>query len=214
MKIKYLGHAALTITADSGLKIMTDPYATSPDLTYGKITEAADIVTVSHDHADHANVVAVGGNPRVVKGVGSFTVGGIEFRGIASYHDDEGGRMRGGNTIFCFEVDGIRLCHLGDLGHRLSDQQKAEIGRVGVLIIPVGGYYTIDAWVATEVCNQLKPGVTIPIHYRTEKGLPNLAGVDDFLRGKSGVKWLDTSSVELKAGRFPAGQIIVLKPAL
>lgn len=215
MKIKYLGHAALTIKSESGLKIMTDPYATSPDLTYGRITEAADIVTVSHDHADHANVAAVGGNPRVVRGTGRFTVRGVEFRGIASYHDDEGGRMRGGNIIFSFEVDGLNVCHLGDLGHLLSDRQKSEIGKVDILLIPVGGYFTIDAKTATEVCDQLKPRVIIPMHYRTEKGLPSIAGVDEFLRGKANVKWLDTSQVEFKAGELPnTGQIIVLKPAL
>ena len=123
--------------------------------------------------------------------------------------------MRGGNIIFCFEVDGVRVCHLGDLGHLLDDKQKAEIDRVDILLVPVGGYYTINAKTATEVCDQLKPGVIIPMHYRTNKGLPSIAGVDEFLRGKAKVKWLDTSQVEFKAGELAnAGQIIVLKPAL
>ena len=215
MKIKYLGHAAFVITSDGGVRIITDPYGTSPDLTYGKITGSADIVTVSHDHFDHCNVAAVKGNPEVLRRAASSTARGIKFKGITSYHDDEGGRMRGGNVIFCFEVDGVKVCHLGDLGHRLDDKQLAEIGGVDILLIPVGGYYTIDAKMATEVCNQLKPRVIIPMHYRTNKGIPNIAGVDEFLRGKPRVKWLDTSQVEFKAGELPdAGQIIVLKPAL
>jgi len=215
MKIKYLGHAAFVITSDRGVRIITDPYGTSPDLTYGEIRTTADVVTVSHDHFDHCNVAAVGGNPQVMRRAGVSTAKGIKFKGIISYHDDEGGRMRGNNIIFCFEVDGVKVCHLGDLGHRLDDKQKAEIGRVDILLIPVGGYYTIDAKTATEVCDQLKPGVIIPMHYRTDKGLPNIAGVDEFLRGKAKVKWLDTSQVEFKAGGLPdAGQIIVLKPAL
>jgi L-ascorbate metabolism protein UlaG (beta-lactamase superfamily) len=215
VKIKYLGHAAFAFTSDSGVKIIADPYTTGPDFGYGEITESADIVTVSHDHLDHANAAAVGGNPQVVRRTGSFTVKGIEIKGIVSYHDDEQGRMKGGNIIFCFEVDGIRLCHLGDLGHRLDDRQKTEIGRVDVLLIPVGGFFTIDAKVATEVCNQLKPAVIIPMHYRTEKGISNIAGVEEFLRGKAGVKWLDTSRVEFKVGGLPAAsQIIVLKSAL
>jgi len=215
MEIKYLGHAAFVVISDSGLKIITDPYGTSPDLTYGEINEPADVVTVSHDHFDHCNVAAVGGNPRVLRRAEVSTAEGVRFKGVASYHDDEGGRMKGNNIIFCFEVDGVKVCHLGDLGHLLDDKQKAEIGRVDVLLVPVGGYYTIDAKTATEVCDQLKPGVIIPMHYRTNKGLPNIAGVEEFLRGKDKVKWLDTSQVEFKAGELPnAGQIIVLKPAL
>jgi L-ascorbate metabolism protein UlaG (beta-lactamase superfamily) len=215
MEIKYLGHAAFVITSYRGVKIVTDPYTTSPDLTYGEIRTTADVVTVSHDHFDHCNVAAVGGNPQVMRRAGVFAARGIKFKGIISYHDDEGGRLRGNNIIFCFEVDGVKVCHLGDLGHRLDDKQKAEIGSVDILLIPVGGYYTIDAGTATKVCDQLKPGVIIPMHYRTDKGLPNIAGVEEFLRGKAGVKWLDTSQVEFKAGGLPeADQIIVLKPAL
>jgi L-ascorbate metabolism protein UlaG (beta-lactamase superfamily) len=215
MKIKYLGHAAFIITSEGGVRIVNDPYTTSPDLTYGEIKTTADIVTVSHDHLDHCNVAAVQGNPQVMRRAKVSTAKGIKFKGIISYHDDEGGRMRGNNIIFCFEVDGIKLCHLGDLGHLLEDKQLREIGSVDILLIPVGGYYTIDAKTATEVCDQLKPAVIIPMHYRTDKGLPAIAGVDEFLRGKAKVKWLDTSQLEFKAGELPeAGQIIVLKPAL
>jgi L-ascorbate metabolism protein UlaG (beta-lactamase superfamily) len=215
MKIKYLGHSAFLITSDKGVKIITDPYGTSPDLTYGEIRAAADIVSVSHDHFDHCNVAAVGGNPQVIRRAEVATAKDIKFRGINSYHDDEGGRMRGNNIIFCFEVDRLKVCHLGDLGHKLDDKQLKEIGSVDILLIPVGGYYTIDAETATAVCEQLKPRVIIPMHYRTAKGLPAIAGVDEFLRGKGKVKWLDTSQVEFKAGELPeAGQIIVLKPAL
>ncbi len=215
MNIKYLGHAAFVITSDTGLKIITDPYGTGPDLTYGEITESADIVTVSHDHFDHSNVAAVKGNPEVVRRAGRSTAKGIEFKGIASYHDEAKGRLRGNNIIFCFELDGIRLCYLGDLGHLLDDKQVAEIGSVDILFIPVGGYYTIDAKAATEVCNQLKPKVIIPMHYKTEKGIPNIVGVDEFLGGKANVNRLDVSQAEFKPGELPAtGQIIVLKPAL
>ena len=215
MKIKFLGHATFVITSDTGVKIITDPYETGPDLTYGEITESADIVTVSHDHHDHGNVAAVRGNPEVVSRVGRTKARGIEVKGIASYHDEVGGRLRGNNVIFCFEVDGIRVCHLGDLGHLLDDKQVKEIGSVDILLIPVGGYYTIDAKAATEVCDQLKPKVIIPMHYKTEKGIPNIVGVGEFLGGKANVTRLDTSQAEFKPGELPAtSQIIVLKPAL
>jgi L-ascorbate metabolism protein UlaG (beta-lactamase superfamily) len=215
MKVKYLGHAAFIISSDEGVKIVTDPYTTSPDLTYGEIRTTADIVTVSHSHLDHCNVAAIEGNPQVMRRAELSTARGIKVRGIKSYHDNEGGRKAGNNIIFCFEVDRIRLCHLGDLGHLLDDKQLREIGRVDILFIPVGGYFTIDAKAATEVCNQLKPRVIIPMHYRTDKGLSVIAGVEEFLRGKDKVKWLDTSHLEFKAGELPeAGQIIVLKAAL
>jgi L-ascorbate metabolism protein UlaG (beta-lactamase superfamily) len=214
MKIKYLGHSAFVITSDKGIKIITDPYATAPDLTYGEITESADIVTVSHYHHDHGNVAAVGGNPEVVNRAGKSTAKGIEFRGIASYHDEAGGSLRGGNIIFCFELDGIRVCHLGDLGHLLYDKQVKEIGSVDILFIPVGGYFTIDAKAATQVCSQLKPRVIIPMHYRTEKSFPDIAGVDEFIKGKNDVTRRDSSEVEFERGKLPAGQIIVLKSAL
>jgi len=214
MKIRYLGHSAFAITSAKGVRIITDPYGTSPDLTYGEITGPADVVTVSHEHFDHCNVDPISGNPQVLRRAESVKAAGIGFKGVIGYHDDERGRMRGGNIIFCFVVDGIRLCHLGDLGHRLDDKQLAEIGAVDILFIPVGGLYTIDAAMATAVCDQLKPGVIIPMHYRTAKGIPRIAGVDEFLRGKEKVKWLDTSQVEFRAGELPDGQIIVLKPAL
>lgn len=213
MKVKWLGHASFLITSDTGTKIITDPYATNDRLKYGEIKESADIVTVSHEHGDHNNVAAVGGNPGVVKG--TTEIKGIKFSGISTYHDKTGGGERGNNTIFCFEVDGIRVCHLGDLGHRLDDKEVAEIGKVDILLTPVGGFYTIDAKVATEVCSRLAPEVIIPMHYKNDRcGFP-ISSADEFLQGKAGVSRLDDSEVEFKQGELPATtQIIVLKPAL
>jgi len=214
MKIKWLGHACFMITSDAGTRIITDPYAPNERLTYGEIKESADIVTVSHEHFDHNNVAAVKGNPEVVKGTAK--VRGIEFKGIPTYHDDADGSKRGNNTILCFEVDGVRVCHLGDLGHPLSDKQVAELDKVDILLVPVGGNYTIDARVANEVCNKIAPKVIIPMHYQNERcsNFP-VAGVDEFLQGKEGVSRLDASEVEFKPGELPTNtQIIVLKPAL
>jgi L-ascorbate metabolism protein UlaG (beta-lactamase superfamily) len=215
MKIKYLGHSAFVITSEEGLRIVTDPYTRGPSLTYGEITESADIVTVSHEHLDHSNTAAVGGNPQVVKGAGRVVVKGIEFNGIASYHDEARGRMRGNNTIFCFDVDGMRVCHLGDLGHLLDDRQILEMGDVDILFIPVGGNFTIDARAASQVCNQLKPAVVIPMHYKTEKGIPGVSGVDAFIKDKDNVTQLDSSEAEFKREELPPpSRIMVLRPAL
>ncbi|GAH71186.1 unnamed protein product, partial [marine sediment metagenome] len=213
MKIKWLGHASFLITSDAGTKIITDPYVTGGGLSYGEIKESADIVTVSHGHGDHNNVAAVQGNPAVVKEVAPVEIKGIKFNGIPTYHDSAGGKERGNNIIFCFEVDGMRVCHLGDLGHQLGDKEVAELGKVDILLIPVGGFFTIDASVATEVCSKLTPKVIIPMHYKNDRCAFPIAGVDEFLQGKAGVSRLDTSEVEFKPGELPATtQIIVLKP--
>ena len=213
MKVKWLGHASFMITSDTGTRIITDPYETKDTLAYGEIGEAADIVTVSHEHGDHNNAAAVSGNPKVVKS--TTEVKGIKFKGVPTYHDDAQGKNRGNNTIFCFEVDGVKVCHLGDLGHSLSDKEAAELGKIDVLLIPVGGFYTIDAAAASRICDQLKPGVIIPMHFRNDKCTFPIAVVDEFLKGKGNVTQADTSEVEFKAGEFTADtQIIVLKPAL
>ena len=213
MKVKWLGHASFLITSDTGTRIITDPYARGEHLTYGDINESADIVTVSHEHGDHSNVSAVRGNPEAIRGTAK--VKGIELKGIPTYHDNTGGSQRGKNTVFCFEVDGVRVCHLGDLGHPLSDEQAAGLGTVDILIIPVGGNYTIDAKAASQVCDKLKPKVIIPMHFKNDKCTFPIAGVDEFLQGKEGVSRLDTSEVEFKQGELPATtKTVVLKPAL
>ena len=213
MKVRWLGHASFLITSDSGTRIITDPYVVGSGIKYGEIKEAADVVTVSHDHFDHNNVASVGGNPQVVKE--PVEAKGIKFEGVATHHDASGGSERGNNTIFSMDIDGVKVCHLGDLGHPLNDQQVADIGKVDVLLIPVGGFFTIDAKVASEVCDRLNPRVIIPMHYKNEKLDFPISGVDDFLVGKGSVRKLDSSEAEFKAGALPAEtEIVVLKPAL
>lgn len=213
MKIKWLGHAAFLITADNGTRIITDPYLPSEQLRYGEITETADIVTTSHEHGDHSNVAAVAGNPVVITATGEAK--GIKFDGISVYHDDSSGSQRGSNTIFCFEVDAIRVCHLGDLGHPLSDDEVKAVGRVDILLIPVGGFFTIDAAGATGVTDKLSPRIVIPMHVRNDRCSFPIAGVEDFLMGKDNVTKLGVSEVEFHSAKLPGvTQIVVPEPAL
>ena len=217
MKVKWLGHAAFIITSDEGIKILTDPYRVGMfGVNYGEMKETADIVVVSHEHPDHNNVEGVPGSPDVIRGAGKRQAKGIEFRAIASFHDDTGGSQRGPNNIFCFTVNGVRLCHLGDLGHTLSDQQLADIGEVDVLLTPMAGNFTIDADAAHKVVGQIKPCVVIPMHYQTDK-CPTfpVTDVEPFLAGKTNVKRLDTAEAEFKKEQLPsATEIVVLKHAL
>ena len=216
MKVKWLGHAAFLITSDEGTKIITDPYQPGMfGLNYGKINEAADIVVVSHDHADHNYVQGVPGKPQVVKGSGIHKAKGIEFKGIPSYHDISKGSERGQNNIFCFSVSGVKVCHMGDLGHTLSEREAAEIGNVDVLLIPVAGTYTVDAAAANKVEEQIKPRVVIPMHFKTDK-CPTfpVTDVEPFLAGKTNVKRMNTSEVEFKKEQLPkTRETVVLKHA-
>ncbi|MCJ7655021.1 MAG: MBL fold metallo-hydrolase [Dehalococcoidia bacterium] len=215
MKLKWLGHSCFLITSETGLRIITDPYSTVGGINYSPVNEAAGVVTVSHDHRDHNNVAAVPGKPEVITGSGTKTAKGIQFKGIASHHDKSKGKERGANTIFCFTVDGIRLCHLGDIGHELSREEIAQIGNVDVLLVPIGGVFTIDAKVASEVVDDLKPKVIAPMHYKTPKCDFPITGVEDFLAGKKNVKKLNSSETEFKAGKLPeATEIVVLQSAL
>lgn len=218
MKIKWYGHAAFLITSDKGLKIITDPYesgAYGGQLAYGKIKDTADIALISHEHADHNDSKSLPGSPQIIKETGSKTAKGISFKGISTYHDSSKGSERGANTIFTFSVDGIQVCHLGDLGHSLSEKEVAEVGPVDILLIPVGGYFTIDSKEATRVAEQIKPKVLIPIHFKTEKcGFP-IAPVEDFLEGKSNVKRLKSSEATFDKATLPKQmEIVVLEHAL
>lgn len=175
MEITYLGHSCFKLEGKAAT-VVTDPFLE-------KCT--ADIVTVSHSHADHNQLSKVGGSPFVIDGGGEYEVKGVSVIGVASWHDDKAGALRGPNTIYVIEIDGMRVCHLGDLGHKLSDAQLEEIGSVDVVLVPVGGEYTLDAKTAAEVVQQLDPWIIIPMHYQ-QPGLDpatfgKLAGVAAFL---------------------------------
>jgi L-ascorbate metabolism protein UlaG (beta-lactamase superfamily) len=215
MRMKWLGHACFLITSKGGLRVITDPYLVGGGIDYSPIKETADVVVVSHDHGDHNNVSAVQGKPEVVKGSGAKTAKGIRFKGVATSHDASQGTQRGSNTVFCFSIDSLNLCHLGDLGHVLSPGQVTEIGVVDILFVPVGGFFTIDATVASQVCDQLKPRIAIPMHFKTPKCAYPIAGVEDFLKGKKGVRKVAGSEVGFEREALPTGtEIVLLQPAL
>lgn len=204
MKIKWLGHASFLITSDSGVRIITDPYAPTPGrLNYSEINESADVVTYSHEHGDHNNWKAVKGNPEVIKGPGVKEARGIQFKGIATAHDNVGGADKGPNTIFCFTVDGIRVCHLGDLGHGLSPEQTREVGQVDISLTPMAGFYTMDADTAKKVIDKIKPRVVIPMHFKNEKCLFPIAGLEECVKGMPNVKRLNKSEAEYQKNALP-----------
>jgi len=195
MKIKWLGHACFLLTSDNGIRVVTDPYDNTVGYKVEKID--AEIVSTSHDHYDHNYVDMVSENAKHVKSEGKTNIDGIEITGVTSFHDDCKGEKRGKNVIFKFKIDGIDVCHLGDLGHVLSDSQVREIGNVDVLLVPVGGVYTIDYKGAVEVMKLVNPKITIPMHYKTPALIFDVDGVENFLSATGG-KHIGKQEIELK----------------
>jgi L-ascorbate metabolism protein UlaG (beta-lactamase superfamily) len=179
MEITWLGHSCFRIRG-SHTTIITDPY--SPDLGYSLGKPTAHIVTVSHQHPGHSYVSGIGGEPKLVTRPGEYEINGVLIIGMTTFHDTEGGKNRGKNTIYLIEIDEVSICHLGDLGHVLTTKQVEEIDNVDVLLIPVGGVSTIDAARAAEVVRQLDPKVVVPMHYKTEALNRELDPVDKFLK--------------------------------
>jgi len=218
MRIKWLGHSAFQLTAADGTSVITDPYVPgsfSGAVKYDPIRETADAVTVSHHHQDHDGVSHLPGKPKVFEGKGTFKVATVSISGFETFHDANEGAGRGRNTVFVFEADRLRVCHCGDLGHVLTLQQAAAVGKVDVLLVPVGGTFTVDAAAAHKIVEQLAARVTIPMHYKTDKLGFDIAGVDGFVQGKANVKRVGSPEVELSAGKLPAKpEIWVLEHAL
>jgi L-ascorbate metabolism protein UlaG (beta-lactamase superfamily) len=178
------------------------------------ITETADIVTCSHGHGDHNAAELVTGNPQVINSAGQYNVKGISIKGIPTSHDDMDGKKRGANIIFCFSIDSLNLCHMGDIGHFPADSQLSAIKPVDILMIPVGGFFTIDVKTAHEIASAVGAKVIIPMHYKTSKtGIP-IATLEGFLAGKTNVRQLTSSSYEIIKASLPdVPEIVTLTPA-
>ncbi|HID91452.1 TPA: hypothetical protein EYP44_05790, partial [Candidatus Bathyarchaeota archaeon] len=168
-----------------------------------------------HDHIDGEGLVSKGWlKTKILRAFkGEREVKRVPIKGIKSFHDDVYGAKRGENVIYVFAVGGITFCHLGDLGHVLTDDQVAEIGSVNVLFVPVGGVYTVDAAQATRVVEQLRPNIAIPMHYKIHGLMQALATVDDFIRGKENVRILEASDIAMRRQDLPPPTwILVFRP--
>lgn len=199
MDIRYLGHSSFRISSRTA-SIVCDPYA--PD-TFGtpfpKVE--ANIVTISHAHNDHNAARAVAGNPIVLIGPGEYEIMGVRIKGVGAFHDDDQGKTRGKNTIFSLTIDTITILHLGDLGHKLTDEMIENLPDVDVLLIPTGGFFTIDSKTSCNVVAQLEPKIVIPMHYKPAVDPKNtfekLEPLSSFLdqMGKKGIQPLPKLSI-------------------
>jgi L-ascorbate metabolism protein UlaG (beta-lactamase superfamily) len=177
--ITWLGHSCFRIRGSQAI-IITDPFPPTIGYTLGKQT--ADIVTISHPHPSHSYDEGISGEHRLVKGPGEYEISGVLILGIGAFHDAVKGQSRGKNTVYLMEVDGVAICHLGDIGHVLDNGQVEEMGNVDILMVPVGGASTINAAMAAEVIRKLEPKIVLPMHYRTPQTNRDLEPVDNFLK--------------------------------
>ncbi len=211
---KWFGQACFQIVTSQNVAIITDPmamggYAIPKDVK-------ADIVTVSHEHFDHNQTDAVSGSPLVLRGLGGEpvqrTIKDVRIYSVDTFHDGSLGSQRGKNAVFVFEFDGIRVAHLGDLGHTLTEAQVGKIGRIDVLMIPVGGTYTIFGAQADRVIEQIDPKMIVfPMHFKTAEAqfLPHSG--EDFVQGKSNVKKTEGNTFTLDLANPPQElQFVVL----
>jgi len=217
MEITYLGHSCFRIKGKKNI-IVTDPY--SDEIGFKMPRVSADIVTVSHHHQDHNNIAAVKATtkrtePFIVDGPGEYEIAEVSIFGVASFHDKSGGTKRGDNTICVINIDGLRLVHLGDLGHKLTEAQLEEVNGVDILFIPVGGTYTIDNNEAAEVLGQIEPLIVIPMHYKVP-GMKSDFGIKltvaDFLKTVGEEKIKAKEKLIISKDKLPQErEIVVLK---
>lgn len=212
MKLKWIGQSCFTLTSSTGTRALMDPFANF--LGYRMPPVEAEVVTTSHDHFDHNHIQVVQGNFCHIDQPGAYQIQDISIHGTRAWHDAIQGARRGQNIIYTIGVDGLTVCHLGDLGHLLSAEQAADIGRVDILLLPVGGRFAITVAQALEVRKQLRPVITIPMHYRTPAlGLAGFifAPVGDFVsRAGEPAREVQELSVDRDSLQANAG-IILLK---
>jgi L-ascorbate metabolism protein UlaG (beta-lactamase superfamily) len=222
--LTYMGQSTFVMTTSTGLKVLMDPVA--PSMYKNEPVDGVDVVTVTHEHADHNYVQLATGSPTILRGLASGdiakidqTIKGVHIRTVGTFHDSQQGAQRGRNAVFVFELPGLKVVHLGDLGHALDAQQIAAIGAADVLLIPVSGGPTIDPKTAIEVMGQLSAKVVIPMHYGRSapagggggRGF-SLGTVDEFLKA------LDASTkvvqeghtLALTAGKLPAARTVMV----
>lgn len=195
MKIRWFGHSCFLLESEQGTKIVTDPFDGSVGYKIPKIE--SDIITVSHDHYDHNYIEAVQGNPKIIDDVQQYEIQDIKIEGFPAFHDDVKGAKRGPVIIYVIDIDGLRVCHVGDLGHLLSETKLEEIGKIDILLVPVGGTFTLDAKAAKGLVEQFEPKLVIPMHFKTPAISMPIDPVDKFIELMGKGELLDTNTIEI-----------------
>lgn len=212
MDVTWLGHGCFRLRG-RGAAVVTDPYPPSLGPKLPRLE--ADLVTVSHQHENHSYVQTVTREPYVITGPGEYEVAGVTVVGLPTFHDDRGGELHGRNTVYVIELDDVRVCHLGDLGHALNDNQLETIANVDVLLVPVGGGKTLDAARSAEVVRLVEPRLVVPMHYSLPSVKTELEPVERFLKemGVAEAEPQGRLSVQGSSGESET-RIVVLEPRI
>lgn len=210
MQITWYGHSCFLLTAESGYSILTDPC--DQDTGYELHDLVCDAVTISHEHHDHNCLAIVSGSPLIFRAPGEYKAGDVSLTGFPSFHDSVKGENRGENIVFLYQIDGLKVLHLGDLGHMLPDDTIAKIGDVDILLAPIGGYYTLNAKAATELADRLNAKVLIPMHYKTPALHFNIEGLEPLLAANASrhVHHLNANTATLTSDTLGECRLLIL----
>lgn len=210
MKITWLGHSSFIIEGSNGTKIITDPFDDS--IGYKTYKGNCDIITISHHHFDHDNTKDIQGNPKIIDKTGTYTINDVVIRGLPSFHDSVNGQKRGENIIYVINMEGYTICHLGDLGHELPKETIDLIGTpVDVLMIPVGGNFTINGKVASIVAKSINSHIIIPMHYKTPALSFPLQGAESFIMHMKNCEKASDNFISLNKHISEENKVILLK---
>lgn len=210
MDINWFGQSLFKLKGKS-TTVVIDPF--DPEMVGLKLPKDLNcqLVLSTHDHGDHNNISAAEGNPVSITGPGEYEVSGVSVRGVQSFHDNSQGSERGKNTIYHILIDGVNIVHVGDLGHQLTDEQISEIGTVDILMVPVGGNYTIDAEGASKVVASLEPRIVIPMHYKIDGLKVDIGELDPFLKEMGVEKPEPIAKLSITKDKLPEEtQVVVL----
>ncbi len=216
MKITWIAHACFKVDLENGLKLLFDPFGDT--IGYTREETEADIVLISHNHHDHNSLEHIREGYRVINKPGKYEFDGAKIEGIQTHHDNQNGKLRGENTMYRIEAEGLTLLHMGDIGHTLDAKLYERLGKIDILFIPVGGVFTIDAEEALEICKSMEPNIIIPMHYKTLFLNMKLAPVYNFTDAASGYfdrSRLGSNTFEITAAnKKKRSRIIVMENSL
>ena len=209
MDVTWLGHGCFRLRGRNAA-VVTDPYPPAIGLKLSRMD--ADLVTISHDHENHSYTQVVR-DAYEIRGPGEYEVAGVYVIGVPAFHDSEKGAKRGKNTIYLIEIDDVRICHLGDLGHALDDAEAETVSSADVLLVPVGGRTAINAAEAAEVVRQIEPRYVVPMHYAIPGIKLELDPVDRFLKemAVASAEPQPKLSVQRSSGEYET-KVVVLEP--
>ena len=207
MKIEWIGHACFKLTALDGTTVITDPYDESVGIDM--VPLHADLITMSHEHHDHNETTMIVGRPVILHGTQEAKIGSVTAKAAASYHDDTQGTKRGTNAIRIFEIDGMKVVHMGDQGCMPDDEAVQAIADADVMMIPVGGTYTVDAQGAKEIISCAKPRCVIPMHVKTRRCPYPIAGVQEFLELMGAAEAAAIDVLDAAKDTLPCGVVLM-----